>query len=505
MSMGMVVFDPHSLDAPDLGGETPLFTLEGAVATTDPRSRVFTPNGVESMAIRSNAGTGVIVSLVVFILISIFLLVMAILFYSGQATQMEAAQNAEANLEEFALKRERNSEQFQTIEAAAKKDRESVLGYLLDQNNTLKTYVAGNPDESMENIKRRFSALGVDSTIYNSLKDSSRKATDTQNELDSLRQQAQSLQEERDRLTADVETASRSRDTLLAAESKQMEKYRTATDEHLSQIADVRELMEVETDKLRDRYSDTITELENEVDALRQEKVVLKSRVEDLEGRINKTRIRPHDPDTLVDGTIIDIAGSNDQVYIDRGRQDQVVLGMTFEVYDDAAQIRPTAKGVFPRGKASLQVIKVGDNTSTAKITRSTIGRPVVRNDVIANAIYDPKYKFKFLVHGQYDVDGDGYPSEEEAAYLRSQIENWGGVVVRSDTLPGDLDFLVLGVEPMDPVRPPQDASMLVQQDYIRKKTTYHDYQELYKQARNAQIPILNANRLHILTGGTDL
>lgn len=463
------------------------------------------PNGAVSMAIRSNAGTGVIVSLVVFILISIFLLVMTILFYSGQATQMEAAQKAEAAREEYASKRDRNSEQFQTIEAAAKKNRQSVLGYLMEEHNALKTYVAGNPDESMENIQRRFSSLGVDSTIYNSFKDSNRKVSDTQNELDSLRQQAQSLQEERDRLTADVESASRARDTLLAAESKQIEKYRTATDEHLSQIADVREKMEMSTDKLRDRYSDTITELENEVDALRQEKVVLKSRVEDLEGRINKTRIKPNDPDTLVDGNIIDIAGSNDQVYLDRGRRDQVVLGMTFEVYDDAAQIRPSSDGEFPRGKASLQVIKVGDNTSTAKITRSTVGRPVVRNDVIANAIYDPKYKFRFLVHGQYDIDGDGYPSEEEAAYLRSQIENWGGVVVRSDTLPGDLDFLVLGVEPMDPVRPPQDASMLVQQDYIRKKTIYHDYQELYDQARNAQIPILNANRLHILTGGTDL
>lgn len=457
------------------------------------------------MAIRSNAGTGVIVSLVVFILISIFLLVMAIIFYSGQTKQMETAREATNTLDEYALKRERNSEQLQTIVAEAKKERKSVLGYLLEENNNLKTFVAGNPDESMENLERRFSAMDVDSTVYNGMKDLDRRLNDTQNELESLRTQAQSLQQERDRLVADVEAASRSRDNLIAAESKQVEKYRNATEEHLAQISDVREQMEVATDKLRDRYSDQISELENEVDALRQEKVILKSRVEDLEERINKTRIKPHDPETLVDGNIIDIAGANDQVYINRGRKDQIVLGMTFEVYDDAAQIRPTASGDFPRGKASLQVIKVGDNTSTAKITRSTIGRPVVRNDVIANAIYDPTYKFKFLVHGQYDIDGDGYPSEEEAAYLRSQIENWGGIVVRSDTLPGDLDFLVLGVEPMDPVRPPQDASMLVQQDYIRRKTIYHDYQELYNQARNAQIPILNANRLHILTGGTDL
>ena len=63
-----------------------------------------------------------------------------------------------------------------------------------------------------------------------------------------------------------------------------------------------------------------------------------------------------------MDGSIIDIAGSNDQVYINRGRDDQIVLGMTFEIYGDAAQIRPNEDGQFPEGKGSLQVIKVAWN-----------------------------------------------------------------------------------------------------------------------------------------------
>ena len=131
---------------------------------------------------------------------------------------------------------------------------------------------------------------------------------------------------------------------------------------------------------------------------------------------------------------------------------------MTFEIYGDAAQIRPNEDGQFPEGKGSLQVIKVGENTSTAKITRSTLGQPIVRDDVIVNAIYDPEYKFKFLVHGQFDIDQDGQATEEEAAYLRSQIET-RGVVVQGDTLPGDLDFLVLGVTRLNrPSRPRTQA-----------------------------------------------
>ena len=457
------------------------------------------------MAIRSNAGTGVTVALVVFIIISVFLLVTTILFYSGEDTAKKEVEDMKSQLDIFAKSNERGGEQFETVQAAAKKERKSVLGYLSEQNNAMKSWISGNQNDSLEAMRRRFNSTDQNTSLLSTVNGLQRQANDANKELEAVKSQLQALQQERDSLTAEIEAASRSRDTLLAAESKQIEQYRTATDEHLKEIADVREQLETATDKMRDRYSDQIKDLETEVDGLSQEKVILKGRVEDLEQRINNTRIKPHDPATLVDGSIIDIAGSNDQVYINRGRDDQIVLGMTFEIYGDAAQIRPNEDGQFPEGKGSLQVIKVGENTSTAKITRSTLGQPIVRDDVIVNAIYDPEYKFKFLVHGQFDIDQDGQATEEEAAYLRSQIENWGGIVIQGDTLPGDLDFLVLGVTPLEPPVPPKDASTLQMQDYRRKKTTQQMYQELYRQARSAQLPILNATRLHILTGGAGL
>ena len=457
------------------------------------------------MAIRSNAGTGVIVSLVVFILISVFLLVVSVLFYTGKTSQIENVQKMTEQLDEFARKNERNSEQFQTIKAAADKERKSVLGYVMDEHNALKAWVDGNPDASIASIKQRFSGVDNGMTLYNTVKDLERKVADTRNELDSLQDRVSALQAERDNLTSELETASRSRDTLLAAESKQLETYRTATDEHLAEIADVRQMMETSRDKLRDRYTDDISNLNGDVADLRQEKLQLKSKLDELSEIIDETRVKPKDPATLVDGTVIDIAGSNDQVYIDRGRQDRIVLGMKFEVYGDAAQIRPDENGDFPRGKASLQVIKVGDSTSTAKITRTTRGRPVVREDVIANAIYSPDYQFKFLVHGQFDIDGDSDATEQEAAFLRSQIESWGGEVVQGETLPADLDFLVLGLTPTKPMPMQQDASLQLKQEYFKKRLIYDTYQSLYNQALDAQIPVLNANRLQILTGDTGL
>jgi hypothetical protein len=180
-------------------------------------------------------------------------------------------------------------------------------------------------------------------------------------------------------------------------------------------------------------------------------------------------------------------------------------MGMTFEVYDDVEALRQVDQftGALPRGKASLEVIKVGETTSTCKIVRAVPGRPVVRDDVIANAVYDPNYKFKFLIHGKFDVNGDGVPTEVEADYLRGRVEEWGGVVVRGEELPGDLDFLVLGDEPPFPGPLRADPTPHETKIWIEKRTAYETYNRLKDHARDAQIPWLNANRFFILTGHT--
>ncbi|HRP63381.1 MAG TPA: hypothetical protein PK400_08825 [Phycisphaerales bacterium] len=180
------------------------------------------------------------------------------------------------------------------------------------------------------------------------------------------------------------------------------------------------------------------------------------------------------------------------------------MLGMTFEVYDDAASIRVDERtGQLPRGKASIQVVRVGDTTSTCKIIRSTPGRPVVRENVIANAVYDPEYQFKFLVHGRFNLSGDGMPTEGDAEFIRSKIIEWGGIVVHADEIPGDLDFLVLGVPPSEPPLLPDNATEFQIRDNLRQRAAKQQYEALLNQARQAQIPVLNHNRFLILIGHT--
>jgi hypothetical protein len=81
---------------------------------------------------------------------------------------------------------------------------------------------------------------------------------------------------------------------------------------------------------------------------------------------------------------------------------------------------------------------------------------------------------------------------------------DWGGEVVLGETLPGDLDFLVLGVEPPLPNPLPPDPTDQQIQEWVRRREIHQRYHNLFRQASEAQIPVLNANRFFILIGYTE-
>ena len=88
------------------------------------------------MAIRSGAGTGVIVSLVVFVLSSVFLLVLSIVFYVEKQRLNELVNGAKPTLK-------------------ACEDETDKVNKQLEELNKLLT---GNPNESIDKIKSQFSA-----------------------------------------------------------------------------------------------------------------------------------------------------------------------------------------------------------------------------------------------------------------------------------------------------------------------------------------------------------
>ena len=457
------------------------------------------------MAIRSTAGTGVVVALVVFIIISAALLATTIIFYSQRGKAVEEKNTADSQLNKLATASERSGDDYQAIESQS--GRESVFGYLNGQHDQLMAYVGRDMD--IEALKQAFKkSMDVDEngTLWTHLQSTQQQIQSDNESLSRLKASIQQLQEEKEDILGRLSQAERERDeSLQASVDRQLDGIRKADSTYEQQIAQALDDLEKAKDRYRTRYVGQIRDLENEVDQLSEANVQGESRIEELQRLISRSRIQPEDPANLADGEVIEVTGRGDQVYIDRGKNDQIVLGMTFEVYDDAAQIRPDAEGNFPRGKASIQIVKIGESTATGKVTRSTRGRPVVRGDIIANAIYDPNYTFKFLVHGRFDVDNDGHATLEETDFVRRQIEGWGGTVINEDRITGDLDFLVLGVEPPKPANPDANATEQQIQQILDLGRKHDKYQELFISASKADIPVLNANRLYILTGQSGL
>jgi hypothetical protein len=452
------------------------------------------------MAVRSGAGTGVIVSLVVFVLATVFLLVLTIVFYAGQTDALDQAARAEKDLSKYVTAQQRNMDQYKNFEQAA--GRQSVAAYLNGRFEDLMAYVDGSPGTSMEKLQADFERFGVTDSVRGTLDRMQRDLRNNQVEIDGLERRLADRDAEIAGKDAEIARMKEAHQKELDEVSQEIVAYREAAEQYQQMVDEAIDDWKNAQTALEDQYRGQITDLEDELDGVGQELVLARSRLNEFEAILDEIRFKAKDPAELVDAQVIDTDPANEQVFINRGRNDRIVLGMTFEVYDDDASISVNPQtGILPRGKASVKVVKVGETTSTCKITRSVRGRPVVRNDVLANAVYDPERRFKFLIHSKFDVDGDGQPSEAEAEYLRSLVVEWGGEVVFGDELPGDLDFLVLGEEPPLPPPLPPGATDLQISEWLRRRQAHEKYNELFKRASEAQIPVLNSNRFFILIG----
>ena len=459
------------------------------------------------MATRSGSGTGVIVSLVVFVFTTLMLMVMSIVFYSGQTKALQAQKEAENNLNEFVDRREQSAEWVKAAKGFADQRNVSVVGYIANDRQRSMGMLTGDPMMAPDTAQQTLSGYGVTETnsAMSALSDQRRKIADLQAEVERRNGQLSNSEAEKIGLFDQLTTTREAHQQEIEAATAKIEEYREATEQYRAQVQSALDDLAKSKDQLAQRYEGQMRDLNTEIDRLSRENVVFQSRIKEFESRLAQIRVRAADPASMVDGHIVDVAGANDRVFIDRGREQRIVLGMTFEVFDAGSRISIDPRtGELARGKASLEVRNVRDTTSECLITRSIPGRPVVRQDIIANAIYDPEYQFKFLVHGRFDLDGDSKATEKESDHLRAQIIEWGGTVISGDQIPGDLDFLVLGDEPPVPLPLRSGPSELEIRAFIEQKQAYDIYQRLKQQARDAQVPWLNSNRLLILIGHTN-
>jgi hypothetical protein len=454
------------------------------------------------MAGRTSVGVGVGVTLTLVSVAALALFITTVVFYSQRQAATRKFNELSQTVNEFVLEAERTRDDVQQIKSAATKERASVVGYLINQRQNAMQTVTGSKATTVDDLKKALASAGGEgaTSLMQVLRD-------TQQQLSSektSREQAEAARErallDRTNEVARVKAIEDNHKATLAALNQQVDAYKGEVDQYRAELEKAKAEMIQHEEKAKADAEDRIAALNAQLSDMQKELLLSRDTMSRLQNELKGRTFKPQDEFALVDGKIIGLDTAENAVYINLGRRQKLRLGMSFEVYSEATAIRPDERtGQYPAGKASLEVIKVDENSSTARVVREKKGNPISKGDVIANAVYDPNKVYTFLVYGNFDANLDGIATAQEQVDIRALIESWGGKV--TDELAGNVDFLVLGQKPVIPPPPPSGSPAVVIQEYMRVRRISERYDELFKKASETSIPVLNENRLYTLIG----
>ncbi len=452
------------------------------------------------MASRSNSGMGVLVALVIFIMLTITLLLLLMLFYTKADKEAQAREAAESAARDFIRQDERNRDDISRLKSEAASEGKSVVIYLRDQIQSTMRKVAGNGNLSPARLGTQLEQLGMAegesltglvTTLRTQLKDAQDEIASLGSELNNAHTRLGEEVARREQMQSDQQTTIASLNADIAATKQRADRYQ-------AQVEQSEKDMEDRVRKIRDNLEQQIASLTEQLERRDVTIAGLQDTVTSLNSRLRESTVSNIDEGQLTDGEIVRLVGNN-EVFINLGSKQHIVLGMTFNVYGSTAEMRPDASGQVPQGKATVEVTRIGETTSTARIIRTTPGRAVVEGDLLVNPVYDRNKEYTFFVFGQFDLDGENGTSELETEIVNSRIKEWGGTI--RDKFSGDIDFLVLGVAPTMPLQPRSDATPPEVLKYRRERQFYEDYQNYLDRAGKLSIPVLNQNRLLTLIG----
>jgi gas vesicle protein len=395
---------------------------------------------------------------------------------------------------------ERNNDTVRELVNEAKRNNTSLTGLLTSNFAGLAEKVSGQRSETPGSLTRKIETtlqpLGKSNLIdaVSELGGEVVKARTTIAAAEKARQESiDSLRTSQDRIRAQEEAFQ----STIATLNTSVETYKTQIDGFKTTLDTRVEEMQASVDKIKRDAADEASRLNDRIARLNEELLVAQGKVRALQGTKGTASVA--DEAALVDGEVVALVDADNTVFINRGRSQRIALGMTFEVYGEAGQIRINEAGEYSRGKGALEIIRVDDNSAVARVIRSTRGNPVARGDVIVNPVYDPRKVYRFVVSGTFDTNGDGRSTADEADSIRALVTGWGGQI--ADSLAGDVDFVVTGGRPVVPPSPPSDAPAALVDQFVRARRAATDYDNLIQGAGAAGIPILNQNRLFTLMG----
>jgi hypothetical protein len=446
-----------------------------------------------------NVGMGITITIMGVFLLAAFIL--AIMFYGQKQKAMTDLELANSSLQDFIPDSERQRDDVDRFHTLARAERKSVVMYLMNSLEESMRRVTGSNEDTLADLETKLAEIdGSDSLPLLMV------VAQRNRDITTLEQRLADAYQARDAAQSDLQ-AEVDRNTALAAEhratvsalSDEIGRLSDDVDAYGTNVNSVVASNNDRVETIRRTGAERESNLQDRLAELEQEGLILQQVIDELRSVQDVFKLAPLAEHSLIDGRIVGASVADRQVFIDLGKDQRIVLGMTFEVYGSGTDIRPNADGAFPAGKATIEVTRIGDNTSSARVVRESRGQPVVEGDVVANAAYDPDKVYSFVVFGDFDANHDRQPTSAERGAIVSLIRDWGGAV--EDDLTGRTDFLVLGDRPVLPPAPSPDAPLPLIQEYIRKQSLVQKYDALFRAATQTGIPVLNENRFYTLTG----
>ncbi|MDG2206997.1 MAG: hypothetical protein P8K78_03740 [Pirellulales bacterium] len=157
------------------------------------------------------------------------------------------------------------------------------------------------------------------------------------------------------------------------------------------------------------------------------------------------------------DGEVVWVNQVDGTVYVDLGRYDGLRRQTTFSVYP-----RDVSNALNAEPKGTIEIVKVNDHMSVAKVTSDSLSNehllnPILKGDKVISTVFHRGEPEHFAIVGKIDIDGD---NRSDLPLLLQLIERNGGIVDafvnESGKVGGDArlspatKFLVMGEKPTD-------------------------------------------------------
>ncbi len=249
------------------------------------------------------------------------------------------------------------------------------------------------------------------------------KHSEVLGQRDALQTEVNQLRNDLEARNTASQTAMREKDSTIADLRRQMEDQANTKD---GQIVDIERTRDALREQLRDRESE-VTNITALLDQQARDAAgayaTMSQRNAILSNRLNDVARRADTPD----GTILAADSDLRRAWIDRGSNDRITVGMTFEVRN--------ANTNALKGKLRVTTVEAG-RAQTAVISQVDQYDPVRADDIILNPVYDPSRKPVAALLG----NGFGKCNAND---MRSMLERVG-VEVR-EGVSAETDYLLLG------------------------------------------------------------